>query len=69
MHQYDTWLRTLGTDMNNDDVITVANDGGSATEFPTVEGCDGAFITITGNTTFSITLLGVNGYLLSDFYG
>jgi hypothetical protein len=26
-------------------------------------------ITITGDTTFSITLLGVNGYSLSDFYG
>jgi Ca2+-binding RTX toxin-like protein len=26
-------------------------------------------ITITGDTTFSITLLGVNGYSLADFYG
>jgi hypothetical protein len=150
VHQYDTWLRALGTDMNGDGVVTVANDGGSATEFPTVEGYDGTFsakiaievyagpnsqsryysasatsagaetvtstdghdtiadfhvgldslklgtltdaqflahfamddsadvngdlvndtvITIIGDTTFSITLLGVNGYSLSDFYG
>jgi Ca2+-binding RTX toxin-like protein len=150
VHQYDTWLRTLGSDLNDDGVITVANDGGSATELSTVEGYDGTFsakiaigvyagpnlqsryysasatsagaetvtsadghdtivdfhvgldsmdlgtlteaqflahfamddsadvngdlvndtvITITGDTTFSITLLGVNGYSLSDFYG
>lgn len=140
---------TLGTDLNADTVIDVDANGGSATEYPTVEGFTGTFsamttivvhtginthtryysgstvgdqetvtsadghdtiadfhvgldsldlgdlteaqflahfamndttdvngdlvndtvITINGDSTFSITLLGVNGYSLVDFFG
>lgn len=151
VHQYDAWLATLGTDLNNDGIITVSNNNGSPTNAPTVEGYTGTFsaktpidvyagqsnvhtryysgsasvggvetvtstdghdtiadfhvgldslalhglslaqfqahfamddsidvngdlvndtvITINGDTTFSITLLGVSGYSLVDFYG
>lgn len=150
VHQYDVWLESLGADLNNDGVIDVQNNGGSATTPPTVEGYFGTFssktaievytgpnastryysgsastagvetvtsadghdtiadfhvgldslsmanlslaqflahfemddsadvngdlvmdtvISISGDETFSITLLGVSGYELGDFYG
>ncbi len=57
VQQYDAWLRELGLDIDENDVIAVKNHNGSADELPVVEGFEGTFgtkstITVhTGNTT------------------
>lgn len=50
VHQYDAWLRTLGTDTDGDGVITVTNNNGSPTQLPVVEGFTGTFETPKADT-------------------